>query len=239
MRLLIDHNGDTYLVNEGNDLHTKYGFVRAEPIFSALPGAIVESNTGVKFTVLEPNIIDFIFKAKRGPQAMTLKDMGMAAAYAGIHSGSRVLESGTGSGLFTMFLAHTVYPETVVTYEIREDFAAIARKNFERFKIDNVRLELRDTYAGIDEKGLDAVFLDLTEPWRVVPHLEGALKVGGVVVSYSPSINQSRQIAEVLEGAYQHETFECILRNWKADTMRPDTRMLGHTGFLTVARKLH
>jgi tRNA (adenine57-N1/adenine58-N1)-methyltransferase catalytic subunit len=238
MRLLIDHKGDTYLVNDGKELHTKYGFMRADAIHQAAPGDVLVSNTGIKFTVLEPNIIDFIGKARRGPQAMTLKDMGLAVAYAGVRSGSRVLESGTGSGLFTLFLSHVVYPETVVTYELREDFAEIAKANFERFGAKNVRLELRDTYNGIDEKGLDAVFLDLAEPWKAVPHVDGALKVGGVLVSYSPSINQNRQLAEVIEGRYMHETFETMLRNWKADKMSPDTRMLGHTGFLTVARKL-
>jgi tRNA (adenine57-N1/adenine58-N1)-methyltransferase catalytic subunit len=238
MKLLIDPKGDKYLVNDGNDLHTKYGVIKADAIAAAQPGVILESNTSVKFTVLEPNILDCIGKAKRGPQAMTLKDMGLAVAYSGIRSGSKVFESGTGSGLFTLYLSHIVYPETVVTYEVREDFAEIARKNFERFGVKNVRLKLRDTYAGIDERGLDAVFLDLTEPWRVVPNLAGALKVGGILVSYSPSINQSRQLAEVLQ-EYMHETFETMLRDWKPDKMSPDTRMLGHTGFLTVARRLH
>jgi tRNA (adenine57-N1/adenine58-N1)-methyltransferase catalytic subunit len=238
MRLLIDHKGNRYLVNGGSDFHTKYGAVRADALSSAAPGGVVESNTGIKFRVLEPTILDYIDKARRGPQAMTLKDMSLAAGYSGIRSGSRVFESGTGSGLFTMYLAHVVAPETVVTYELRDDFAQIARKNFERFGIGNVRLELRDTYEGIDERGLDAAFLDLAEPWRAVPHLKEALKVGGTLVSYSPSINQSRQIADALEGGYLHGTFECILRDWKPDTMRPDTRMLGHTGFLTVARKL-
>ncbi|MFH0863332.1 MAG: tRNA (adenine-N1)-methyltransferase [Candidatus Altiarchaeota archaeon] len=238
MRLLIDSKGDRYLVNDGNDLHTKYGVVKADAIAAAQPGAVLESNTGIKFAVLEPNILDYISKARRGPQAMTLKDMGLAVAYSGIRSGSRVFESGTGSGLFTLYLSHIVHPETVVTYELREDFAQIAKKNFERFGAKNVRLELRDTYNGIDEKGLDAVFLDLTEPWRVVPKLEGALKVGGILVSYSPSINQNRQLVEVLGTTWLHETFETMLRDWKADKMSPDTRMLGHTGFLTVARKL-
>jgi tRNA (adenine57-N1/adenine58-N1)-methyltransferase catalytic subunit len=238
MRLLIDHKGNTYLVGGDSDFHTKYGALKAAAIKEAKPGDLIESNTGVKFRVLEPNIIDYISKARRGPQAMTLKDMSLAAGYAGIRSGSRVFESGTGSGLFTMYLAYTVYPETVVTYELREDFAEIAKKNFDRFAVKNVRLELRDTYAGIGETELDAAFLDLTEPWLVVPHLKDALKIGGILVSYSPSINQSRQLAEVLQESYMQETFETILRDWKPDTMRPDTRMLGHTGFLTVARRL-
>ncbi len=238
MKLLVDGKGRKYLVKDGNDLHTNYGMAAAADIGAAKPGDTVKSNKNQAFTVLEPNILDFISKAMRGPQAMTLKDMGLAAAYAGTSSGSRVLESGTGSGLFTMYLAHVVAPEEVVTYEIREDFADIARKNFDRFGVDNVRLEVRDIYDGVGEKDLDSVFLDLAEPWRVVPNLEGALNTGGTLVSYSPSINQSRQLAEVLDG-YMHETFETMLRNWKPDKMRPDTRMLGHTGFLTVARKMH
>ncbi len=237
MRLLIDPKGRRYLVRRGEDLHCNYGMVKADEIFATEPGNTVQSKTGVSFDVLEPNILDYIAKARRGPQAMTIKDMGLAVAYAGVRSGLRVLESGTGSGLFTLYLAHIVAPAEVVTYELREDFAEIARKNFERFGVENVRLELRDIYEGIDEKSLDAVFLDLTEPWRVVPHLNGCLKVGGTLVSYSPSINQSRQLAEVL-GDYMHETFETILRHWKPDKMSPDTRMLGHTGFLTVARRL-
>jgi len=238
MRLLVDHKGGKYLVERGRDFHTRYGFVKADDVSSAEPGSQLESNTGIKFRVVDPNITDYLEKARRGPQAMTLKDMSLAAGYAGLHSGSRIFESGTGSGLFTMYLAHVVYPETVVTYEVRDDFADIARGNFERFGVKNVRLELRDTYQGIGERGLDAAFLDLTEPWKVVPNLTEALRVGGTLVSFSPSINQSRQLAEVLNDGWLHETFETILRNWKPDTMRPDTRMLGHTGFLTVARKL-
>jgi tRNA (adenine57-N1/adenine58-N1)-methyltransferase len=237
MKLLIDEKGRRYLVEDGKDFHCSYGMVTGMDIEAAGVGGVVMSNKGRGLNVVEPSILDFIAKAKRGPQAMTLKDMSLIAGYAGIRSGSRVLEAGTGSGLFTMYLAHVVHPADVVTYEIREDFAAIARKNFERFNIRNVKSEIRDVYAGTDEMNLDAVFLDLTEPWRVVPVVKDKLKVGGTLISYSPSINQSRQIAEVLND-YLHETFETILRHWKADKMSPDTRMLGHTGFLTVARKL-
>ncbi|MFH1055566.1 MAG: tRNA (adenine-N1)-methyltransferase [Candidatus Altiarchaeota archaeon] len=238
MKILIDRKRRRYLVKDGEDLHSNWGKVSASDIASTQPGGMVESNTSQKFRVLEPNILDYIAKAKRGPQAMTLKDMSIEVGYAGIRSGSRVLEAGTGSGLFTLYLAYVVAPETVVTYEVREDFADIARKNFERFGVKNVKLEVRDIYAGVDERGLDAVFLDLAEPWLAVPHVKDALKVGGILVSYSPSINQSRQLVDVLEGGYMHETFECMLRDWKADKMSPDTRMLGHTGFITVARKV-
>ena len=237
MRLLIDHKGVKYLVNDGEDLHTKYGVVKSVDIQKAKPGTVLKSNTGIKFTVIDPDILDYISKAKRGPQAMTLKDMSLIAGYAGLQSGMKVVESGTGSGVFTMYLAHILHPGRVTTYEIREDHADIAKKNFERFDIKNIDLKLQDIYEGIGESGLDAILLDLTEPWLVVDHAREALKIGGRLISYSPSINQTNQLADRLDG-FLYESFECILRHWKEDSMRPNTRMLGHTGFLTVARLL-
>ncbi len=237
MRLLLDIKGRKYIVEDGEDLHCNLGQVKAQDIEDAGIGGLVRSNKGDFLNVLEPTTLDFIEKAKRGPQAMTLKDMCLAAGNAMLKSGSKVVEAGTGSGLFTMYLAHVIHPEPVVTYELREDFFNIARKNFTRFGIKNITQKRDDIYEGIAETDLDAVLLDLAEPWLVVPHLEAALKVGGILVSYSPSINQSRQITDVLDG-FGHFTFETLLRYWKADRMSPDTRMLGHTGFLTVARKL-
>lgn len=237
MRLLIDKKGRRYLVKEGADLHCNFGMVSGKDIGDAGVGEAVESNKGESFTVLEPDILDHIAKARRGPQAMTLKDMALVAGYAGLRSGSKVVEAGAGSGLLSMYLASVVAPARLVSYEVREDHAAIVSENLERFGVGNVELKVKDVYEGIDENDLDAVVLDLAEPWRCVPHLDGSLRPGGRLISYSPSINQSRQLADALDG-YLQETFECILRNWKPGTMRPDTRMLGHTGFLTVARKL-
>ena len=236
MNLLVGTK-KSYLVGEGNDLHCNQGHVKAEAISEAGVGGKVRSNKDAVFNVVEPDILDFIRKAKRGPQAVTLKDMGLIAAYAGISSESRVVEAGTGSGLLSMYLAHILAPGRLVTYEVREDFAQIALKNFERFGVDNIKLKQADIYEGIEEKGLDAVILDLPEPWTVTPHLSESLKVGGRAVSYSPSVNQVHKFNDSLEG-YEVESFECIQRHWKPKTMRPDTRMIGHTGFLTVARRL-
>jgi tRNA (adenine57-N1/adenine58-N1)-methyltransferase catalytic subunit len=238
VKVLFDRKGRRYLVSGVDDFHTNYGMITSQALMSAKAGDLVVSNKGEKFTVTEPSILDQIAKAKRGPQAMTLKDMGLAIAYSGIRSGSRVLEAGTGSGLFTMYLAHIVHPETVTTYEVREDHAAIAEKNLRKYGIQNVMLKIKDIYGGVEGQGFDAVFLDLAEPWMALEHAGGALRNGGTLVSYSPSINQSRQLAEKLGDMWLHETFECILRHWKPLKMSPDTRMIGHTGFLTIARKL-
>ncbi|HHQ44559.1 MAG TPA: tRNA (adenine-N1)-methyltransferase [Candidatus Altiarchaeales archaeon] len=238
MKLLTDAKGRSYLVSEGKDLHCNWGVVKAQDIDKAKAGEIVESNKAMKFHVLNPDILDYIKKARRGPQAVTLKDMGLITAYAGIHSGSKVVEAGTGSGLLSMYLAHTINPGKLVTYELREDFRAIAIENFERFGFKNIESKLQNIYDGVDEKELDAIILDLPEPWDVIPHAQKALKVGGRIVSYSPSVNQVNKFSTALPEIFSQETFECIQRHWKPDTMRPDTQMIGHTGFLTVARKL-
>ncbi|MFH1835064.1 MAG: tRNA (adenine-N1)-methyltransferase [Methanobacteriota archaeon] len=236
MRLLIDEKGNTYLVKGKSDFHTKYGFITANDLNSAKPGDAIKSNIGRTFRVLSPNVIDYFHKAKRGPQAVTLKDCGTIVAKTGISSNSKVLESGTGSGLLSTFLANIVSPGKLTTYEIRDDFAEIARKNFERFNIKNINLKKRDIYEGIKEKNLDAIILDLPEPWLVVEHAKKALKVGGYLTSYSPSITQSKKVYDALEQDFESETIETLERTWNMKTVRPDTRMLGHTGFITIAR---
>ena len=237
MKLLIDEKERSYLVNEGNDLHTSKGMIDKTQIDNAQCGEILKSNTGRPFHVLNPNILDFIRKAKRGPQAMTFKDMSIAVGYTALKSSSRIVEAGTGSGLFSMFLAYHIQPGKLITYEKRADFSEIAKKNFDRFGIENIVLKNQDIYEGIEEKDLDAVFLDLPEPWLAFDAVNESIKVGGYLVSYSPSINQVNKLDPNLI-KYQTETFETIKRHWKPDKMSPSTRMLGHTGFLTVARKI-
>ncbi len=236
MRLLIDEKGNTYLVNGKFDFHTKYGFITGKDLNSAKPGDVLKSNIGRTFRILNPNVVDYFHKAKRGPQAVTLKDCGTIVAKTGISSNSKVLESGTGSGLLSIFLANSVSPGKLTTYEIRDDFAEIARKNFERFNIKNINLKAGNIYEGINEKNLDAIILDLPEPWFVVEHAKKALKVGGYLTSYSPSITQSKKIHDALEQDFESETIETLERTWNMKTVRPNTRMLGHTGFITIAR---
>lgn len=238
MILLVDEKGSTYLVKASADVHTKYGFIKADALLNAKPGDELKSNIGKKFRVLPPDAVDFFHKAKRGPQAVTLKDCAMIVAKTGIATGSNVLEAGTGSGLLSMFLANILRPGKLVTYEVREDFAEIARKNFERFGIKNIELKGKNIYDGIDEEELDAIILDLPEPWLVVEHARKSLKPGGYLVSYSPSITQSKRLHDALEEDFTPETLETLLRTWNMKTVRPNTRMLGHTGFITIARFL-
>lgn len=235
MYLLIDEKGRRYLVKGESDVHTNYGVIKAEQLIDENVGREIESHTGRRFFLIKPNTIDYIMKAKRGPQTISLKDCGLIAAYTGIHSGSRVLDAGTGSGIMAMFLANIVNPETLITYEIREDFASLAKENFQKAGIKNIRLEMKNIYEGIDEVNLDLINLDLPEPWNVIEHAKKALKVGGFLVSYSPSIQQSKRFHDSLTG-FEAETKECLVRDWDMKAVRPHSRMLAHTGFLTFAR---
>ncbi|MEA1925432.1 MAG: tRNA (adenine-N1)-methyltransferase [Candidatus Altiarchaeota archaeon] len=235
MYLLLDEKGNSYLIKGETDFHSKYGVISAEELRGKNPGEIIESHTGRRFSVLEPGKLDYIRKAKRGPQSVTLKDLGLITAHTCISSGSRVVDAGTGSGIMAMYLSNIIYPQKLVTYEIREDFARIAEGNFRKAGIENVELRMNDIYEGIVEKELDLITLDLPEPWRVVEHARESLKPGGYLVSYSPSISQSKRLSDCLEG-FRSETMECLSRNWNMETVRPHSRMLGHSGFLSFAR---
>jgi tRNA (adenine57-N1/adenine58-N1)-methyltransferase len=173
------------------------------------------------------------------------KDLGPILLLADIYPGARVLESGVGSGALSMTMLRA--GADIVGYELREDFAARAQSNVRSFLgeeyTERYRVELRDAYEGIDETALDRVVLDLPEPWQVVKHAERALRPGGILVAYTPTIIQSVTLREALEasGFSMAETLEVLHRTWhiEGQSVRPDHRMVGHTGFLTSARLLN
>jgi tRNA (adenine57-N1/adenine58-N1)-methyltransferase len=157
-----------------------------------------------------------------------------------------VLESGVGSGALTSGLLRAVGPTGHVTgYEIRDDFASRAVRNVHGFLGEDVPLDVhvRDVYEGIDERDLDRVILDLPEPWRVVKHAAEAMHSGGILVAYLPTILQVGRLREELaNGPFgMMETLEVLHRTWHVEgqSIRPDHRMVAHTGFLTVARLLN
>jgi tRNA (adenine57-N1/adenine58-N1)-methyltransferase len=180
----------------------------------------------------------------RGAQVIYPKDLGPILMLADLFPGARVLESGLGSGALSMAMLRA--GADIVGYELREDFAERARANVSSFLGDEAmsryRVELRDCYEGIDETDLDRVVLDLPEPWQVVPHAEKALHPGGILLAYTPSIVQVMQLRDALEhSAFDlAETVEVLNRTWHVEgqAVRPDHRMVAHTGFLTHARLL-
>ena len=163
--------------------------------------------------------------------------------FSGIGPGSRVVESGTGTGALTTALAYYVKPNgKVYTYELRSEFQKNAEKNLKRSNLlDYVEMKSGDVTKGIDERDLDAVILDLATPWLVIPHAYEALKPSGILVSFSPTIDQVVKATEALRenNFILIETVECIMRAMQIERgkTRPQTLMTGHTGYITHARK--
>jgi tRNA (adenine57-N1/adenine58-N1)-methyltransferase len=239
MVLLLDSKGRRYLVTltSGKEFHSHSGYIAHEEIIGAEEGATLRSTRGATYTVLRPTLSDFVLKMPRGAQVIYPKDLGPLLMLADIAPGVRVLESGVGSGALSMAMLRA--GAEIVGYELREDFATRAQANVERFlgadAMDRYHVELRDCYEGIGEQGLDRVVLDLPEPWQVVPHAVDTLRPGGIIVAYSPSIVQVMQFRDALA-----ESLEVLNRTWHVEgqAVRPDHRMVAHTGFLTSARRV-
>jgi tRNA (adenine57-N1/adenine58-N1)-methyltransferase len=244
--LLLDRKRRRYLVAlaPGGEFHTHSGVLPHDEVIGQPEGVTLRSSKGGTYTAFRPTLSDFVIEMPRGAQVIYPKDLGPMLLLADIFPGARVLESGVGSGALstTMLRAGAV----VYGYELREDFANRARRNVADFlgpeALERYTVELRDCYDGIDETDLDRVVLDLPEPWQVVPHAAKALHAGGILVAYTPSIVQAAQLREVLavNGFEMAETLEVLNRTWHIDgaAVRPDHRMVAHTGFLTHARLL-
>jgi len=241
--LLIDGKSRRYLVTlrEGGEFHTHAGVTPHALILGRPDGSTVRSPSGARYLALRPTLADFVLSMPRGAQVIYPKDLGPLLILADVFPGARILEAGVGSGALSMTLLRA--GADVVGYELREDFAAKARSNVDAFLGEGLpyRIELRDVYEGIDETGLDRILLDLPEPWRVVKHALTALRPGGIFVSYLPGIGQVVQLREALDGAgfVMAETVEVLQRSWhiEGQSVRPDHRMVAHTGFLTSARR--
>ena len=192
--------------------------------------------------MVRPTLADMVLKMPRGAQVIYPKDLAAILMEADIAPGVRVLEAGVGSGALSMALLRA--GASVVGYELREDFANRAHNNVVAMVGEGAdyRVELRDVYEGIEERGLDRIVLDLPEPWRVIPHAEVALRSGGIICAYLPTINQTAQFRHALEESAfgMAGTLEVLHRTWHVEdrSVRPDHRMVGHTGFLTTARLL-
>lgn len=242
--LLVDAKERRYLVTlvDGATFHTHAGIVSHDDMIGREEGSTVTGSTGRRFLVLRPTLTDVVLKMPRGAQVIYPKDLGAIVMAADLGPGQRVLEAGVGSGALSMAVLRT--GAAVVGYELREDFAARARANVAAFlgPEADYRVELRDVTEGIGERELDRVLLDMPEPWRVLPHAATALRPGGILLAYLPTINQTAELRRALDdGPFGlADTSEVLRRTWHVTerSVRPDHRMVAHTGFLTTARRL-
>jgi tRNA (adenine57-N1/adenine58-N1)-methyltransferase len=228
----------------GGSFHTHRGILYHDELIGKPWGSQVFSHQGSPFFLLQPSLADLLVDLKRSTQIMYPKDIGFILTSMSVGPGQTVLEAGTGSGSMTVALAYAVGPQgKVVTYERRQEFQSLARKNLERLGLDaRVDFKLGDISAGFAETDVDAIFLDVANPWDYVRQARAALKPGGFFCNLVPTFNQVQQL--LLSLRREHYAFievcELLLRYYKPEPnrLRPTDRMVAHTGFLIFARRI-
>jgi len=243
--VLIDSNYKKYIV----DTNGKTDKIKGVGVFD--PKILVGNEYGSQFEignkqywVLSPSVQDKLQSLKRRAQIILPRDIGHILVNCSIEPGMTVLEAGIGSGSLTIALASHVAPEgKVISYDMREDFIEHAMKNLKKAELDKyVTTKVRDITEGIEEENLDAIILDIPNPWNAIEHVWNALKAGGYFCSFSPLTTQvENTIREIEKHSFiEIKTFENIQREMiiSKHGMRPSFDMLGHTGYLTFARKI-
>lgn len=249
--LLIDSKERRYLISlgTGKQFHSHLGIVEHDELIGSREGSEIRTTGGSKLLVLRPTLAEYTLKMKRGAQVIYPKDIALILVYADIFEGATVVEAGTGSGSLTLALSRAVGRDgRVISYEIRQDHHERAIDNVNTWyegrggKPDNIELRLGDIFEGIPEEGVDRMVLDMPEPWRAIGAATSSLAGGGVLCSYLPTVPQIVQTVEAMRrnGFGFVDTFEGLVRTWNVDgqSVRPDHRMVAHTGFIVTARKL-
>ena len=247
--VLVDRKRRRYLVElgEGQQWHSHGGIVEHDAVIGGTEGMAVRTSGNMEVVVLRPTREDFVLKMRRGAQVVYPKDQAMIVATGDVRPGCTVLEAGAGSGALTLALLAAVGPQgRVISVERREDHAAIARRNVERFHggpPDHWELVLGDVVDVLGQRRVHRVVLDLLEPWAAVGALATCLAPGGIVVAYTPGVPQVMRLTDALrdDGHFVDvRTSETLVRGWDVDglAVRPAHRMVAHTAFLTSARRV-
>ncbi len=244
--IFLDHRRNWIRrVKKGEQFHSNKGIIEYDDIIGRPYGIKVESHSGKEFQIHKPSQNDIQISLGRNTQIIYPKDAATIINEAGIVNGSRVVESGTGSGSLTWILSRIVGDKGhVYTYEIREDMYNGAKRNLERYaNMDRITMYNQDIMDGIKEEDIDAAVLDLATPWLVVNEVHRVLKTSHFIASYSPTIEQVMKTCKALseEGKWGLiKTIEVLQREImvREGKTRPTTWMVGHTGYMTFARSL-
>jgi tRNA (adenine57-N1/adenine58-N1)-methyltransferase len=229
----------------GETFHTHLGIIPHDELIGGELGSTVRSHTGRRFIIMRPSFDELLMTVKRATQIIYPKDIGYILLKLTIFGGTRVIEAGSGSGALTCAFARYVMPGgQVYSYEARADMLALAQTNVARLGLDEaVTFQQRDVIAdGFDQTDVDAVFLDLREPWQALDHAAAALVGGGYLGALVPTVNQVVDLASAIEhrGFGDVEIAEIMLRLYKTTgaRVRPLDRLTAHTGYLIFARKV-
>ncbi len=235
-----------FRVRKGDVQGSDKGILRHDDIIGLPYGSKVRLSTGIEAIIHKPMLVDFLDHFfVRKTQVIYPKDHGLMLVYGGIGPGSRVVEIGVGSGFTTTVLAWIVGSEgKVYAYEVREDLLELAKRNLESAGLlDRVIFKLRDAREGIDETDVDAIVVDMPDPWNTLNHVHRALRGSGSLIVFMPSVNQVVRMvtALTLHGGFSDiRVFEALVREYQAlpDALRPYTTGVVHTGYLLFARKV-
>lgn len=244
--LLISNKGKRYFVTlrAGDRFHTNQGTIAHDDLIGKPYGRVVRSHIGHTFVLLRPSLHDELMGLKRVSQIIYPKELGLILFHLDVRCGSRVIEAGTGSGALTMALANAVMPYgRVYSYESREEMLRVARRNLAEVGLEAyVEFYERDIAEGFDQTDVDAVFLDVREPWDYLPQVCQALMDGGFFGTLVPTTNQVSALLYELERYpfYDTRVMEVLLREYKPvpGRLRPQDVMVGHTGYLVFSRKI-
>jgi tRNA (adenine57-N1/adenine58-N1)-methyltransferase catalytic subunit len=246
--VLIDRKERTYLrvLRRGGRISVRGSALACDALIGLPEGSRIESPSGEPLLLLRPTYAQLIPSLPRQAQPIYPKDVGPILLWGDIAPGMHVVEVGTGPGALTLALLRAVGPMgRLASYEAREDFAAAARENIARFHgpAPNWTLRVADAFAGLDERDVDRLVIDLAEPWRLLDAAALALRPGAVVTAFVPT---ALQVKQAVDGFRAHglygavESLETLVRFWhvRERSVRPEHRMVAHTGFLVFARRL-
>ncbi len=239
MRQVVKQH-EYFVTDSSKDFGTSDGVIPKDALASP-DGSVIKSKTDKEFIVYSAQPIDLYRRLPKLPQSMTLKDLGIIAAETGIGKDSVVIEGGSGSGHSGAFFARI--SKSVISYEIRDDHAAVSQENWASLGLSNITLKRASLYEPLEETGADLILLDVPEPWKALPHAAAAVKVGGYIVSYSPSITQAIEFVETAKADARlqiRKTVEILERLWDVNgkATHPKCIELGHTAFLTFVRRV-
>ncbi len=246
--VLFDKRGRRYLkrLKAGHPITIRGTLLLADDIIGREEGCLVGRNQPERFRVFRPSYGELTPLLERPAEPIFAKDVGLILCRGDIRPGHSVIEIGVGAGLTSMALLRAVGPEGRLTsYELREDFAQVARRNVELYEgpAPQWTVKVADARAGLDEEGADRVFADIPDIAALVDPVAAALRSGGIFVGYVPTVLQVKELRDALEVSRYFrfaETFEVLERSWHVEgqSVRPDHRMVAHTGFITVVRRL-
>lgn len=245
---LTDPKGRKYTIvlQTGGEYHTHRGALAHDELIGSPEGSIVTSTGGTSFLALRPLLSDYVLSMPRGAQVIYPKDAAQILMWGDIGPGMRVLEAGAGSGALSCSLLRAVGSEgSVTSYEVREDHREHAERNVQRFfgeVPENYSLNLGDV-ADYDGEPVDRIVLDMLAPWEVLEKVQEKLRPGGVLIVYVATTTQMSRITEAIreqQNWTEPQVWETLLRPWHVVGMavRPEHRMVGHTAFLLVTRRL-